>query len=159
MGNSCSKKKKSDKDKHRNCNCTLYPKYNHCCKQNCFNADTENAKAVLSSVLRKYHIENVTSIIIDYLPDPYNIIKIKTMTEYHCYTYQAIHYSMENNKPPCKVWIDSLTQSESNFHSEYPRIKVCLYSNIYLLYLPDTFFRVKDDDVRRCWCWKNGVNP
>ena len=120
MGNKQSKKR------HANCSCDLYDQYQHCCKQTCFGADRGETEKALTSALKKYKADYLTSKIMQYLPDTTTIIKmdptsISKDVSYHSFTYEPINSIVQDSKPPCSIWTKSIRNAYSD---KIPEIKV-----------------------------------
>ena len=114
MGNLLSGSKSKKSKVHNNCNCGLYNKHNHCCRQSCFDANRDATERLLKKALKKYNAEYLTSIILIYLPDVYDLVEISTKNAtngYLSYSYEPLQCILANKNPPCKTWIESLEES------------------------------------------------
>ena len=107
----------------------------HCCNRDCFGGNREETEKALSSALEKYKAEYLTTTIMQYIPNKYNLIKMKSNTtlsmdaDYESYTYEPLVQILQDKKPPCPIWIEWY-QNKNGINPKqntYPEFKVFIY--------------------------------
>ena len=108
MGNFLSSNNSFSKSEHDNCECDLYDKYGHCCRHSCFGGDRKQTEKALLSALKKYNADYLTSTIISYLPDVYDLVEISRYIStkgYLSYSYEPLKSRGNDGKYLCDTWL------------------------------------------------------
>ena len=78
------------------------------CDLSSIGADKKETRKALSSVLHKFKLEYVISIVMEYLPDQFTIVNLaptkqSSDKDYHSYSYQCLSNIIQQNIPPCSA--------------------------------------------------------